>query len=247
MFPVPSPGRPKKARNGSSWISANRNVYNSSQIGAERTPPLRRVRSAECASACGLRPVLPPCRRAACGVGMRVGVRHRGSTVGSSLDSRDADTRQTILLITLERRATLPGDLTCSRCPLWVLCRCSLARARGQTPSLAGGGCAGASIHRTRRTSPACRRTRTARAHSGTLRHGHPARRIRGGGAAVAMQQPRARSEPSRIGAGRSGAGPGRLVAAPDCLAAPRRSQALCLRARARAEWFAPGCCRVAG
>ena len=100
-----TPYRPKKARNGSSWISANRNVYNSSQIGAERTPPLRRVRSAECASACGLRPVLGAATVPACRV--RRG-RAAGSTVGSSLDSRDADTRQKIIL-TLERRGYTTG------------------------------------------------------------------------------------------------------------------------------------------
>lgn len=69
-----TPYRPKKARNGSSWISANRNVYNSSQIGAERIPPLRRVRSAECASACGLRPVHRAATVPACRVGVRQGL-----------------------------------------------------------------------------------------------------------------------------------------------------------------------------
>lgn len=58
----------------------------------------------------------------------------------------------------------------------------------------------------------------------------------------MAMPQPVAWSEPLHIGAGRSGAGPGRLVAAPGCRAAPRRSQALCLRAIGRAGWSAPGC-----
>ena len=136
-------------------------------------------------------------------------------------------------------RATQRGGLSCFRC---LLCRCSLERARGQTPSLVGGGCAGAAPPRTRKTSPACRRTCTARARSGTRRHAHPARRTRGGAAAVAMPQLVVRSEPLHRGAGRSGAAQGRLVVAPDCRAAPRRSRGPCLRAIGREGWFAQGC-----
>ena len=136
-------------------------------------------------------------------------------------------------------RATQRGDLSCFRC---LLCRYSLERARGQTPSLAGGGCAGAANPHTRKTSRACRRTCTARARSGTRRHARPARRTRGGAAAVAMPQPVVRSEPLHRGAGRSGAAQGRLVVAPDCRAAPRRSRGPCLRAIGREGWFAQGC-----
>ena len=58
----------------------------------------------------------------------------------------------------------------------------------------------------------------------------------------MAMPQPAVRSEPLHRGAGRSGAAQGRLVVAPDCRAAPRRSRGPCLRAIGREGWFAQGC-----